>query len=158
MKKFFSLMMIALPMLAMVSCSDDKDLPDVDMNFQVENATRVDGKLYVVRGDTIQFTSITVTNKEAGKAAMITSANFYWDYYYLGSAIEEPFAFDINVGENTPVGKHILEVECPLFAVDKEPATAVIAFDVIVVQSADDIPDGGQASFYVSPKTTQSAK
>ena len=54
--------------------------------------------------------SILVHNKENGKAAMINSAAYYWDGYYLGTAIQPPFGFEIETTEETPLGKHSLEI------------------------------------------------
>lgn len=57
MKKLFSLLLPLLALITVASCSDDKDLPDVDFGFQFENAVRGDdGKLYVVAGDTLKIT------------------------------------------------------------------------------------------------------
>ena len=144
-------------MLAFVSCHDDNDLPDVDFNFTFENATRVDGKLYAVQGQPFKVASIEVKNKDSNKPAMITAANYYWDYYYIGSSIQPPFAFEVQLSEETPLGEHLLEVQAPLFAEDKEAATAVVSFKVQVVASADDIPQAGESSFSVKPSTSSSA-
>lgn len=157
MKKFLSLFLLAIPMLAFVSCHDDNDLPDVDFNFTFENATRVDGKLYAVQGQPFKVASIEVKNKDSNKPAMITAANYYWDYYYIGSSIQPPFAFEVQLSEETPLGEHLLEVQAPLFAEDKEAATAVVSFKVQVVASADDIPQAGESSFTVKPSTSSSA-
>ena len=157
MKKFLTFLLPVVALFAMASCSDEHDLPDVDFNFEIENATRVDGTLYVVQGDTLEVQSVTVVNREEGKQAMITAADYYWDYYYLGSNIQPPFGFEIFVDENTPVGEHVLEVECPLYAEDKEPATSVVSFRVQVVASSEDIP-AGETTFTVTPKTSSTAE
>lgn len=142
MKKILSLLLLVLPMFALVSCHDDDgdSLPNVKFDISMDNATNVDGTLYMVAGDTLNITSIAVVNQEAGKQAMIGSANFYWDYSYLGAAIQPPYAFSIVVPAATPAGKHLLEIQCPLFAVDKEPATALIAYPVMVVDSISQMP------------------
>lgn len=158
MKKFLSLFLLAIPMLAFVSCHDDNDLPDVDFNFTFENATKVDGKLYAVQGQPFKVASIEVINKDANKGAMITAANYYWDYYYIGSSVQPPYAFEIQLSEDTPLGQHLLEMQAPLFAEDKEAATAVVSFTVEVVASAEDIPEaGGETTFTVTPSTSSTA-
>ncbi len=147
-------MLLALPMLGLVACHDDNDIPDVDFNFTFENATRVNGRLYVVQGDTMEIKSIDVINKEPGKPAIITGANYYWDYRYIGSSIQPPYAFDIAVGKTVPTGQHLLEIECPLFAKDKAAATALVNFRVEIVANADDIPGKGEQTFSVRPSTS----
>ncbi len=158
MKKILSMMLFALPLLALTACHDEDDLPDVDFNFTIENATRADGYLYIVQGETMEITSIEVVNKDSGKPAIITAANFYWDYYYIGSAIEPPYAFSIETGEDTPLGDHILQVESPLYAEGKTAATSVVTFRVRVVADASDIPTGGEQSFVVHPRTSTTAE
>ena len=75
MNKILSMMLFALPLLALTACHDEDDLPDVDFNFTIENATRADGYLYIVQGETMEITSIEVVNKDSGKPAIITAAN-----------------------------------------------------------------------------------
>lgn len=156
MKKLFSLLLPLLALISVASCSDDKDLPDVDFGFQFENAVRGDdGKLYVVAGDTLKITSITVTNREEGKAAIITSAGFYWDGYPVGVSLVPPFPFNLYIVPQTPAGQHSLDVQCPVAAVDKELATAVVGFRVEVVESETDMPDAGEAAFSVKASLNQ---
>ena len=58
------------------------------------------------------------------------------------------------VTENTPVGRHQLDIQSTVFAVDKTIAQAVCSFQVQVVASADDIPAGGESTTHVTPKVT----
>ncbi len=41
---------------------------------------------------------------------------------------------------NAPVGNHLLQIECPVFAVDYSAAVAVLTYKVKIVESADEIP------------------
>lgn len=91
-----------------MSCSDDNDLPDVDFDMTFENATVVDGTLYVVQGQEFKVSTITVTNNETGKPAALTAANYYWDYLYVGTSVQPPYTFEFEVSETMPVGRHIL--------------------------------------------------
>ncbi|MDE6120747.1 MAG: hypothetical protein K2F63_03055 [Muribaculaceae bacterium] len=153
MKKYLFLVLMLVPMLGFVSCSDDDgdDLPQVEFNFETEGTVSVDGLLYVVQGETFKITAINVTNKEANKAAGIVSAAYYWDGYYLGTTALPPFAFEFVTSEDTSIGTHQIQVECPVYAVDKELANAVVTLNVEVVASADDIPtspsQGGSSTF-----------
>lgn len=150
MKKYL-LILLFLPLLALVSCSDEKDLPDVSLDFDLENCTDVDGTIYVVQGQDMKITAVNVINNESHKHAFITAANYYWDYYYIGSTVQPPFGFEIRISDATPLGKHILEIESPLYAEGKEPAFSLVAFNVVVVASADDIPADGSATTTVDP-------
>lgn len=155
MKKYLIFLLALLPMsLAFTACSDDDDLPNVDFDITYEGVTNVDGVLYVVQGEAFEVTGITVTNREEGKGAGISGADYYWDYVYVGSSIQPPYGFEFNVGENTPVGRHQLDIQTTVFAVDKTLARAICSFPVQVVASADDIPDGGESTTHVTPKVT----
>lgn len=157
MKKFIYLLALLVPALALVSChDDDNDVPNVDFTINFENAVRVDGTLYVVKGESLKITGIDVENNEPGKGAMITAATYYWDGYYIGATVQPPFGFEYNIGENVPVGKHQIEIECPLFAVDKSPATAIVYMYVQVVASEEEIPGQGTPEARVTPHITLS--
>ena len=146
--------MLAVLPLALSSCHDDNDLPDVDFHFEFSGASVVDGTIYVVQGETFKIESITVTNNEQGKGAMITGASYYWDGYYLGASIEPPYGFEIEVDDQVQAGFHSLEVTAPLYAVDKEVATSLVAFKVKVVEGVDEIPAEGTTGYNVTPSVS----
>lgn len=158
MKKFIYLLLLLVPTFGLVSCSDDDDLPNVTFDITFDKAVEHDGKVYVVQGDTAEVTSITVTNKEAGKAAFITDAIYYWDGYYLGASFQSPFSFKLGTSDKTPVGRYTLDITCALFAVDKSPATAVVRYPVYIVASADDIPDQAKPTTKINPSITSNNK
>lgn len=158
MKKILSLLLLALPLtFALSSCSDEDDMPNVDMSLNISGGTMVDNTIYLVQGDTLVINGINVTNNEAGKAAAVTAATYFWDYTRLGTAMLPPYGFKIITTKavdnlpGTPLGRHLLEIECPLIAVDKEVATAIMAYTVQVVENADDIPAGGQTTINTTP-------
>lgn len=155
-------MLLALPMaFAFTSCDDESDLPDVTMSITVSDAVQNGDVIYVVQGDVLKVDGIEVTNNEAGKNAAITSATYYWDGVPQGVSILPPYGFDLitvkttDEVEGTPLGNHQLVINCPLLAEDKEVATAVLAYTVTVVSSADEIPDGGQAVITSTPTLRQ---
>lgn len=158
MKKFIYLLLLLVPAFALVSCSDDDDVPNVNFEITFANAVEHNGDVYVVQGDIAEIQSITVTNNEAGKAAFITDAIFYWDGYYLGSSFQSPFTFEFGTTDQTPVGRHTLDITCALFAVDKSPATAVVRYPVYIVASAEDIPDEATPTAKVTPSVTANDK
>lgn len=151
MKKLLYILMAILPIGILSACSDDNDLPKVELTVTLENGTLSDGAIYVVKGEPVTISSITVKNLESNKGAMITSAAYYFDGYYIGTAVESPFRFELMTTEETTLGKHILEIVSPLFAVDKELATAVIVYPVVVVDNARDLPDAGQTTLQITP-------
>lgn len=153
MKRLFYLFIFALPLLAFTSCDDDgNDLPDVNFIVDISGGSYIDGTIYVVRGEQLTIDKIAVVNNEPNKEALITYAEYFWDYRRLGLNAIDPFGFSIEVTEDTPLGEHLLEIYMPVYAVDKTPAFAMLAYDIQVVETADEIPDGGTTSFTAEPK------
>lgn len=151
-KLFYSMLLAILPVMAfsLVSCSDDKDLPDVNIALDVENATMVNGTIYVVQGDTLNVTGIRVTNNDANKGAAVTNVKYYIDGYFIGESVFSPFPAYNLTDADTPVGKYDLGVSCTVLAVDKSIASAALNYPFEVVASADDIPSDGTPSTTVS--------
>lgn len=140
MKKFFYLLLLLIP-LGLTSChDDDDDLPNVKFDVTFEDATVDNGIVYVVQGESFSVEGIKVINNEAGKSALITSATYFWDAFPLGTSVVDPFGFEIETSPTTPLGDHSLQISCPVFAVDKETATALVSFTVRVVADQADIP------------------
>lgn len=143
MKKFMTLLLglVVLP-LAMTSCDDDNDLPDVDVTVTFDNATKAeDGSMYIVKGNPISVSSIYVTNREAGKKAIATAAIYYLDGIRIGASIVSPLAFSFPT-ENLEVGDYDFNIELEILAVDKTPAFGIVGYKLHIVESADDIPGG----------------
>lgn len=152
-KKFLLALTVAVPALGFTACSDDDDLPDVDFNVSVSGATVVDGKIYAVAGETLTIDGIKVINNES-KNAIITYANYYWDYRFIGQSVVEPYGFEIYISNETAPGEHLLEIYTPVYAVDKEPAFAVLAYPVVVVEDESELPDNGVATLSTTPTFT----
>ncbi len=147
-KLFYSFLLAVLPVMAMslTSCSNDDDLPNVNIALDIENGTMVDGTIYVVQGDTLNVTGITVTNNEAGKNAAVTNVRYYINGYFIGESLFSPFPADCITDANTPVGNYDLGVSCTVLAPDKSIATAALNYPFKVVESADNIPGGTSRS------------
>ena len=137
MKKLFYLL-FALPLL-LISCDDDNKLPDIQMNVEILGATKSDGVLYIVQGETLTIDKITVSSTSATKGIALGGATYYWDYYPVATTNTVPYTMSIETG-NAPVGNHLLQIECPVFAVDYSAAVAVLTYKVKIVESADEIP------------------
>lgn len=151
MKRLIYLLVCALPLIGFTACNDDDDLPDVDFIVDLSGATYSNGTIYVVAGETFAIDGIKVVNNQQGKNALITYAEYFWDYQRLGVNATEPFGFEITVTDETPVGEHLLEIFAPVYAVDCTPAFSVQSYPVEVVASADDLPADAVTSFTTNP-------
>lgn len=143
MKKFYYYLLLALPMIMFASCDDDKNLPNVDVSITVDGGVSVDNVIYVVKGDTLKIESINVSNREEGKTAVITSASYYWDGLPAGISVTPPFGANF-VTKNMSLGKHLLQIQSPVYAVDKSVGMLYMGYNVELVEDAADIPDGNQ--------------
>lgn len=141
MKHSILALLAVLPLaLGFASCSDDDDLPDVTMSITISGGQKIGDIIYVVQSDTLFIDAINVKNNEPDKNAAITAATYIWDYYTLGTSVLPPYGFTIVTTDQTQIGRHFLEIVCPLLAVDKSVATAILPYTVQVVASPDDIP------------------
>ena len=152
MRKLFHLLTLALLLpVVFISCNDDDDLPDVKIKVDFSGATLYRDTLFVVQGDTMNISSITVENQESGKSAALGGATYFWDYICLGNNPFEPYNFTIAISDQTPIGYHLLQIVCPVYAEDKSVAEAVIAYPVHVLTPTDSIPTGTTNAVTVRP-------
>lgn len=157
MKRFLLYLAFALPMLLLTSCDDDgSDLPDVDYVIDITGGEFYDGQIYVVAGHDLIVNSITVINNEQGKKAMISYADYYWDYIRVAQSVVAPFGVELYINADTPLGRHNLEIYAPVFATDKSPAFSLLSYTVNVVASEDELPTEGATSFTATPAISES--
>lgn len=141
MKKTFLLLMMAILSVAVFnSCSDDNDLPDVNISVQMQNVSELDGIIYVVQGNEFRINSINVTSLN-DKASSLTTVEYYWDYALQYVTNVAPYTFSMN-STVLPVGNHLLQMRSNVLQVDKSIATVWLNYKVVVVASVDDLPEG----------------
>lgn len=144
-------LLFMLPLLGFISsCDDDKDLPQVSLSLDYENATEEDGTIYVVQGDTLDITALRAIPAEGTKAATISVVTYFWDGIPQGRTALSPFPISI-VTKDMELGKHYLGVNATILQVDKEIGFAVTQFPVMVVADENQ-PDGG-GSGTLNPET-----
>ncbi len=136
MKKLFYLF-LALPLL-FVSCDDDKDLPNVEIYATFDGGTQVDDVYYIVQGQELQVTGVTLVNHD-DKEASLGGVRYFWDYMPIGTTITQPYAITIST-EEMPVGNHLLQAEMPIYAVGYSICTGFMAKKIAVVAEEEDIP------------------
>lgn len=141
---FLALALVAMLPLIFTSCSNDDDLPEVNLAVAFSGASENDGTLYVMQGDNLVIDGLTVTPVSGSKKATLGATAYYWDYQFLGTSIMEPFGLSINT-ERLPVGKYLLQINTTVFQVDKSVGIAYISLPVVVV-TADEMPKGARQS------------
>jgi hypothetical protein len=138
MNRFYALILPVVMGVGLVSCDDDDSLPPVDVNVEISGATRFQNQLYVVSGDTIRVDAVNLVDNTT-KGAVIGVVNYYFDYYFLGATAVQPYAIDIPT-DGLAIGTHLLQANMSIYAVDYSPCVASFASKVVVVASADDLP------------------
>ena len=137
MKKLFYLL-LALPLLSLVSCSDDDDMPNVEIIATFDGGTQVGDVYYVVQGDEFQVTGVNLVN-HGDKEATLGGVRYFWDYMPIGTTVTAPYSLSISTAE-LPVGSHLLTAETPIYAVGYSMCTGYMAKKVQIVAEAEDIP------------------
>lgn len=156
MKKIVYLLAAVIPALVFTSCDDSADVPDVDFNVAITGGTFTSASdIYVVQGDTLRVNSVEAVNNEHGKSVTIPYVNYYFNYMFIGQNALQPYGFNIAIPDSLPVGTYSLELTAPVFAEDKEPGYAIMTYRVNVVESAEDIPDGGVQTVLTTAHITE---
>lgn len=155
MKKLYLLLML-LPFTLLMGCSDNDDLPSVDINVTLENVAREAGNIYVVQGEPLEISSVTVKSLNGNNSGLSAIA-YYLNGYYQGTNIVSPYSVSFDTSSLAP-GQYRINMVTDILQVDKSIMSGDIGFSFIVVASVDDIPQGadpaGQVTFTytVDPK------
>lgn len=138
MKKILWLLALC-PLLAIMSCSDDDAMPDVQLSVDYAGAVAVDGKLYAVRGDTIEITGLYVTPAPGTKNAILGTTSYYWDYQLNDITAVMPFATWFATGR-APLGFNRIDISTTIAQENKQLMSANITIPVILVENPDQLP------------------
>lgn len=141
MKKIILLFLMILPVVVgLSSCSDDDDMPQVNISFTYENGSVVDGQVYVVRPDTLIIASVDVTAIRPNHVAICVAPVNYWlDGRPVGSTFIAPFGIRIP-SEALESGQHTLFVNMGVAEEGYSLATTMTSIKINVVDDSADIP------------------
>lgn len=153
MKKILFLL-AALPMMMLMSCKDDNDLPDVDIYADIQGGTQVENAYYVVQGTPIDVAQVVLVNN-GDKEASIGGVRYYLDYMPIGTSIVAPYSISIETAQ-LPVGRHLLQAEMPIYAVDYSICTGYLSKVITVVAEQEDVPgyDAGTTTTGITEHAT----
>lgn len=158
-----------LPLAFFASCNNDDDLPEVDLTLTLSGVTKVNDTFYAVQGDKVSdgtevatsedetgsdtgettvsddmivFDSFTATSL-TGKNASVANVVYYLNTIPVAPAFDEPY-FRISTS-NLEAGTYTINVTANVLQVDKSIANAAVNFPLVVVSSAEQLPDGAPA-------------
>ncbi|MCM1348130.1 MAG: hypothetical protein NC338_01845 [Firmicutes bacterium] len=139
MKKLLFIL-LALPLLAtFTACSDDDDMPQVNIDITYGNTQVVNGDIYVVQPDTFKITAITVTAAREGHKATNGPVSYFLNAVPLGTNPVMPYGIDLPT-DNLKTGAYVLQIYMPIYEEGCELASAFSQVNIHVVADAADIP------------------
>lgn len=148
---------ILLPIAAIFflsSCSDDNDLPDVDISMTYSGAVKVDGTLYASNEEPMQITSLSATAVRPDKNAAITGVTYSLDGWVVAVTNQPPFAVEFDTSSLQP-GRHLLTMSMTVAEEGCELAVAYQAVTLQIVPTDADIPatpgDGTETTLQAHP-------
>lgn len=139
MKKLL-LMLLALPMMALVSCSDD-DTPNVDVTINYDNATVLtNGSVYVVKGDTLFVDSMYVTAVNKNHNASIVGPVYYSiNNIPVARVVMPPYKLAIPT-DSMAVGAYSLQFYMDVAEEQCTLGTCAGSVDLNIVNDSTEIP------------------
>lgn len=133
----FLFLFLALPIM-FASCDDDDSFPAIEMNLSMSGGKILDNIIYVVSGDTLTVDSVKISSRD-GKDVMIGGVTYFWDYAPLYTSNVNPFSATFPT-ENMPLGNHLFQLDCTMYAVDYAPIDAIVTYKVKIVMTPEEIP------------------
>lgn len=139
MKKIL-LAILALPlMVAFSACSDDDDKPQVNLDLTYENATVVNGEVYVVQPDTFYVSAVSVTPVREGHKATNGPVSYFINGIPLGTNPVAPYGMYLAT-DSMKVGSYSLQLFMPVYEVGCELSNIAANVQLNIVADSADIP------------------
>ena len=150
MKKFFSIMLMLLPLTVFLcACDDDDDnLPNVGVQCTISGGVFSGDVIYVAQGTNLSVEGLTLINHTDHDGAL-GAVNYYWDHYLIGTNPTPPYELVIETADLAP-GEHLLQAQMPIYVVDYPICWGYIQYNVVVVRDASQLPGGDETSRVVS--------
>lgn len=144
MRKLLYLLLVLPFAMIMASCSDDDDLPDVQITMNFGNAAVENGVLYVAQDSILTLNSIETKAMDANQSAALVNARYYWNYIPAPSLTWSnfPLEIDIDAMPLTESGNNLFGLQATLLETDKSIAYTNIQVPIKVVASVEDFPAG----------------
>ena len=99
MKKFFSYLLIALPLVFITTACDDDDdkVPNVGVQCTISGGVFNDDVIYVEKGEQLKIDGLTLVN-HTDRDAAFGAVSYYWDHYLIGTNPSAPLRVDHRYG------------------------------------------------------------
>ena len=145
MKKLLYLLLVIPFAMMVASCSDDKDLPNVDITMSFDNAVVKDGIVYVEQDAVFSITGLTTKAVDSNQQSAIANVRYFWNGIPAPGLTWSNFPMEINMAEmpEPASGKNILGLDATLLETDKSMSYCSLSIPIKSVK-LEDMPDGQQ--------------
>lgn len=144
MKKLLYLLLV-IPFAMMVSsCSDDNDLPNVDVTMSFDNAVVKDGTVYVIQDSVFSITGLTTKSVDSNKQSAIVNVRYFWNGIPAPGLTWSNFPMEIDMAQmpQPESGNNILGLDATLLETDKSISYCSIRIPIKAVEDEAALPDG----------------
>lgn len=161
MKKLLYLLLLLPAAFIFSSCSDDDNLPNVEVTMTFDNAVVDDGTLYVMQDSVFSMTSLTTKAVNSDNQTAIANVRYFWNGIPAPGLTWSPFPLEIDMAQMPTVrsGANVLGLRATLLEVDKSLAYCTLNVPIKAVETEADFPNGqlpGEVSLTFT--TAQSSK
>ena len=158
MKKLLYLLLVIPFTMMVASCSDDKDLPNVDITMSFDNAVVKDGIVYVEQDAVFSITGLTTKSVDSNQQSAIANVRYFWNGIPAPGLTWSNFPMEINIAEmpEPASGNNILGLNATLLETDKSMSYCSLSIPIKSVK-LEDMPDGqepGEATLTFSTSRT----
>ena len=144
MKKLLYLLLV-IPFAMMVSsCSNDNDLPNVNVTMSFDNAAVSDGAVYVLQDSPFSITGITTKAVDSNQQSAIVNVKYFWNGIPAPGLTWSSLPMEIDMAQMPQVekGANILVLQATLLETDKSMAYTTINVPIVAVENEEALPDG----------------
>ncbi len=145
MKKLLYLLLVIPFAMMVTSCSNDKDLPNVDITMSFDNAVVKDGTVYVVQDSVFSITGLSTKSVDSNKPSAIVNVRYFWNGMPAPGLTWSDLPMNIDMAQmlQPESGNNILGLDATLLEVDKSISYCSLAIPIKAVK-IEDLPDGLQ--------------
>ncbi len=145
MKKLLYLLLVIPFAMMVTSCSNDKDLPNVDITMSFDNAVVKDGTVYVVQDSVFSITGLSTKSVDSNKPSAIVNVRYFWNGMPAPGLTWSDLPMNIDMAQmlQPESGNNILGLDATLLEVDKSISYCSLGIPIKAVK-IEDLPDGQQ--------------
>ncbi len=144
MKKLLYLLLVVPFAMMFSSCSNDDDLPNVDITMSFDNAVVDNGTVYVVQDSVFSITGLTTKAVDSNKQSAIVNVRYFWNGIPAPGLTWSGLPMQIDMAQmpQPESGNNILGLDATLLETDKSISYCSIRIPIKAVESEADLPGG----------------